>query len=122
MANNYANAASANPKSTSDPGVFEELKQEAVEDVAEAATDAALKVAAGAKNIAERVPKAYHAAVEHPVEFSRFTVRSLERYIRHHPFEAMTIFSGFAFAVGGLWGLAQQKRQRPIPRLEPTRT
>ncbi len=97
------------PLERPDPGIIEEMKQEVVEDVANATTDAALHVAAGTKNIAEEIPKAYHAAVEHPVEFSQFTIRSIERYIRHNPFEAVAVFAGFAFALGGVWGLARRK-------------
>lgn len=102
------------PPERPDPGILEELKQEAVEDTANAVTDAALKVAAGAKNIVDEAPKAYEAAVEHPIKYGQFTLRSLERYIQHKPFEAMTIFAGLAFALGSFWGLIERERRAPM--------
>ena len=110
MPKEYPSAYGAKPLVRPDPGIVEELKQEAVEDTAEVATDAALKVAAGAKTIAEEAPKTFNAAMEHPVKFGEFSIRSLDRYIRHKPWEAMTLFAGFAFLFGSLWGIGRRER------------
>jgi|GEM_PF-4109724 len=123
MVRNDTGAHAPKPLERPDPGIIEELKQEAVEDTANAVTDAALHVAAGAKTIAEELPKAYNAAVEHPVEFAEVSGRALKRYIRHNPFEAMTIFASLAFAMGGLWGLSQRERRGRVrvQRYQPGR-
>lgn len=112
------------PYDLTDPaGILDELKDEAVEDAAEITTEAAQKLSAGAANLAEETQKSFRAAVENPSKFGEFTLRSLERYIRLNPFEAVTVFAGFAFAIGGLWGLRRRERESAsrIQRHQPVR-
>lgn len=92
----------------SDPGIASELATEAVRDIQNAASDTARRLAEGASDAADQIASTAQAAYAHPAEFADFSVRSLRRYARHKPFEAMTVAAGLAFAFGALWGLGRR--------------
>jgi ElaB/YqjD/DUF883 family membrane-anchored ribosome-binding protein len=111
MGKAYRDVNPEDPYDLSTPsGILSELKDEAAKDVADAVSEATEQVASGAAHLAAETSKAAHAAVDHPVKFGSFALRSVDRYIRQNPAEAAMIFGGLGFAVGGLYGQLAQKR------------
>lgn len=98
----------AQNKDLSDPGIAQELGQEAIDDIKTTAQDAAGRVSELASDAAEKVSHTAAVAYERPGDFVEYVFRSTKRFVQRRPLDAVIVAAGVAFVAGALYQVGRR--------------